>query len=310
MRRTMLAAALLGAWVAGGGTWARGQAVPKDGDGLIARVNGDPVTRAEFQRMLRNPLTRSELQQERRQQDPDPKDLERLALRKVIQHRLLVQEASRRNILISTAELDKAIAALRRRFQDLESFGNWMKEQGLDDKALFDSIRGDMMAARAWGLLVEDVQITEEQAQAYYEAHKDGLAAGEEVRLRVIAVRDEGTADEILASLKKGVPFGRLARQRSEGLLAAKGGDTGWVGFGTLPEPLQKAVSSLTPGDVGGPLERGSGEFLLVGLEGRRPIPARSLADARPEIRAAPPPGCAAGGRRRVAGGTGEAGED
>jgi len=251
---------------------------------VVARVNGAPVPRAEFQRMLDNPLTRSQLQQEIGVKDPDPKELERLALRKVIHHRLMLQEAARRRIAVTDAELDQAIAALRRRFEDLESFGKWMKEQGLDDRALFEAIRGDMLAGRVWASLAEGVRITEEEAQQYYSSHKQDLVTGEEVRLRIIAVKDEAAAEEILASLRKGASFGRLARQRSEGLRATQGGDTGWVDSRTLPKPLQKAVPLLKPGDVGGPLENGSGEFLLVGLEGRRPIRAKSLAEARPEI--------------------------
>jgi hypothetical protein len=35
---------------------------------------------------------------------------------------------------------------------------------------------------------------------------------------------------------------------------------------------------------VGGPLQKGADEFLIVGLEGRRPVRAKSLGEARPEI--------------------------
>jgi hypothetical protein len=40
----------------------------------------------------------------------------------------------------------------------------------------------------------------------------------------------------------------------------------------------------LKVGDIGGPVQKAEGEFLLVGLEGRRPVRAKSLAAARPEI--------------------------
>ena len=82
----------------------------------------------------------------------------------------MLQEAGRRKIAVTTEELDKAIAALRRRFEDLKSFGTWMNEQGLDDKALFETIRDDMMTARSVGLLVEGVRVPEEQVEQYYEA--------------------------------------------------------------------------------------------------------------------------------------------
>jgi len=258
-------------------------AVATDG-AVVARVNGDAVSEAEFRRMLGNPLTRGQLRQELRTADPDAKQLEALALRKAIHHRLMLQEAARRNIVVTPAELDEAIAALRRRFADLESFGRWMQEQGLNDKALFEAVRADMLAGRVWASLAEGARINEDEVLRYYEAHKAELVSGEEVRLRIIAVKDKAAADDVLASLKKGASFAQLARQRSEGLRAAQGGDTGWVDSRTLPETLLKAVPRLKPGDVAGPLETGSGEFLLVGLEGRRPMIAKSLAEARPEI--------------------------
>jgi peptidyl-prolyl cis-trans isomerase SurA len=253
------------------------------GQVVVARVNGEPVSGAELRRMLGNPLTRNQLERAAGSQ-PVAGELERFALQKLIHHRLLLQEAARRNIEVTRQDLDQAVAALRRRFDDLESLGKWMKDQGLDDKGLYEALRGDMLAGRVWAALVEGVRVTEEQALEYWELHKDELVGGEEVRLRVIAVRDKAAADEILASLKKGESFGQLARRRSEGRRAAQGGSMGWVNVRQLQEPLATAVPQLKPGDVAGPLDNGSGEFLLVGLEARRPVAAKTMAEARPEI--------------------------
>jgi len=249
---------------------------------VVARVNGDPVTRAEFHRMLGNPLTRSELQREHGVEAPDPRELERLALRKVIHHRLMIQEAGRRQIAITTAELDKAIAALRRRFEDLESFGTWMNEQGLDDKALFETIRADMMTARLWGLLVEGVRVPEERVEQHYEAHKDELKT-EELWIQIIVVKDRAAAEEIQAVLAKGEDFGRLAQRRSLGLRAAQGGDMGWVASETLWPPMRDAVGTLKPGEAIGPLQKGE-QFHIVRLQARRAGRTKTFAEARPEI--------------------------
>lgn len=251
---------------------------------IVARVNGDSVTRAQFERMLANPLTLRQAQQELGLQEPGSRDLERLAMRKLVYLRLLVQEAGRRNITVTQPELDQAISALRRRFGDLKDFGVWVKEQGLNDPELFETVRTDLLAERATAALVEGIRVTEEQAQGYFDAHKDDLIIGAEVRLRVIAVRDKSEAEEIVAALRKGEPFDRLARWGSMGRLAAKGGDTGWVDFHALPSPLREAAAKLEPGEVCGPLEKSKDELLIVGMQGRRPIRAKSLAEARPEI--------------------------
>ena len=251
---------------------------------IVARVNGEPVTRAQFDRMVGNPLTLQQAQRELGVEEPDRKALERLAMRKLVHLRLLVQEADRRKISVTRKELDEAVTALRRSFDDLKDFGAWVKEQGLNDPELFETVRTDMLAERVTAALAEGVSVTEEQAQQYFEAHRDDLIIGAEVRLRIIAVSNKAEAEEMMAAVRKGVPFDRLARRRSMGRLAAKGGDTGWVDFQALTSPLREAAVELKPGEVGGPLEKGPGEFLIVGLQDRRPVRAKSLAEARPEI--------------------------
>lgn len=251
---------------------------------VVARVNGEPVTRAQFDRMVANPLTLRQAQRELGVEEPDRKALERLAMRALVHRRLLVQEAGRRKISVTQKELDEAITALRRRFDSLKEFGAWVKEQGLNDPELFETVRTDMLAERVTAALAEGVSVPEEQAQRYFEAHRDDLIVGAEVRLRIVAVSNKADAEEIMAAVRKGEPFDRLAQRRSMGRLAAKGGDTGWVDFQALPSPLREAAVELKPGEVGGPLEKGPGEFLIVGLQDRRPVRAKSLAEARPEI--------------------------
>ena len=173
---------------------------------------------------------------------------------------------------------------MRRRFDDLKDFGAWVKQQGLNDPELFETVRTDMLAERATAALVEGVSVTEEQAQQYFEAHRDDLVVGAQVRFRIIAVSSKAEAEEMMAAVRKGDPFDRLARRRSMGRLAAKGGDTGWVDVQALPSPLREAAVELKPGEVGGPYEKGPGEFLIVGLQDRRPVRAKSLAEALPEI--------------------------
>jgi parvulin-like peptidyl-prolyl isomerase len=250
---------------------------------VVARVNGDPMSRADLQRLLADPLTISRLQQEPGK-DPEAKELEHLAVQELIRRRLILQEAERRKFTVTEDELNQTLSTLRRRFGDLESFGVWMHERGLDDKSLFAAIREGMLINRVTATLVEDVHVTEEEVQRYYETHKNNLSPGEKVRLRIIAVKSEDEANEILADLKMGESFSHLARMRSLGKLAARGGDTGWINPRTLPLQLRGVVDMLKEGDVGGPLQKADEEFLLVGLEARRPSQETNLAAMRPQI--------------------------
>jgi parvulin-like peptidyl-prolyl isomerase len=249
---------------------------------IVARVNGEPLTRAEFQRMRANPLTVRQLQQELGVQDPDAEALDRFALRKLIQHRLVLQEARLRKMFVKEKELDEAVAALRRRFGDLKSFGEWMKVQGLNDRSLIESVREDMLADRVRAALVKDVRVTDEQVQQYYETHKEQLKTVE-VRLQIIVLKDKAAAEEALTALRGGKDFATLARERSVGRRAVKGGDTGWVAYETLWPPLRKFVSRMKVGHAGGPLQNGN-EFLVVRLGDRRSGRTVTLAEAKPQI--------------------------
>jgi parvulin-like peptidyl-prolyl isomerase len=249
---------------------------------IVARVDGEPVTRAELERMAGNPRTLEQARQELGAERPGPADLRRIALRNVVQRRLLIQEARRRNIRITEGELDREIASLRRRFDDLQSFGGWMKEQGLDEGSLFDVVREDMAADRVRTALIEAARVSDDAVRRHYAAHQAELAPGE-VRLQIIAVRDEGEAKAAVAALRRGEDFGRVARQRSSGILARQGGDTGWVRADALASPLREAVAILAPGESRGPLRRGS-DFLVIRMNERRRGAAPPLAEVRPEI--------------------------
>jgi parvulin-like peptidyl-prolyl isomerase len=239
---------------------------------IVARVNGEPVTRAEFDRTLAS----------LEPHDADSNELERMALQTLIHRRLLLQEAARRKLTLRDKDHDKALISLRRRFNDLKSFGTWMKERGLDDRSLFETLRDGMLAARVTAALVETVRVTEEQVEQHYAAHKQDLKR-EEIWIQIIAVREKAAAEEIQAALRKGEDFGRLAQRRSIGLRAAQGGDIGWVDCDALSPAMREAVSMLKPGEAIGPLPRGE-EFFIVRLHQRRRGRAKTLDEARPEI--------------------------
>jgi parvulin-like peptidyl-prolyl isomerase len=240
--------------------------------GILMRVNSEPVTQAEFERMLTSLAP----------QGLDSTEREPRAKRNLIHHRLILQEAARRSFRVAEQDLDSALKSLRGRFNDLRAFGVWMEEQGLDDRSLFQALRDGMLAARVRAALVEELHVTEAEVEQYYAAHKEELKT-EDVWIQVIAVKERAAAEEIQTALSKGEDFGRLAQQRSLGMRATRGGDVGWVSSESLWPPMRRAVSTLQPGEAIGPLQRGE-EFLVVRLHERRPGRTKSLDEARPEI--------------------------
>jgi parvulin-like peptidyl-prolyl isomerase len=118
---------------------------------------------------------------------------------------------------------------------------------------------------------------TPAQLEQYYQSHKDKFTSPEQVHLQMILLKvdpsspqtkwdgamDEGKA--IAGRLKKGADFAELAKLHSGDPSADKGGDMGYVHAGMLPEPAQKAVDKLKPGEASEPiaLMEGIGIFRL-----------------------------------------------
>jgi parvulin-like peptidyl-prolyl isomerase len=283
MKRMMSVVAIASAlWASARPADARQALANVKADIVVARVNGEPISGAEFRRMVGNPLTRQRLEQEFGERTAGPDELERLALRRLIQRRLMLQEAARRNLTVTDKELDTGIAGLRRRFDDLKSFGQWMRDQELDDRSLLATIGEEMLTARVAGALVADVRCTEAEIDEYYRAHTDDLRI-DEIWIQVIVVSDRSTAEAIQRGLKTGEDFGRLAQRLSLGRRAKEGGDVGWVNAATLWPPMRDLVSTLKPGEAIGPLERGE-EFLIVRLHQRRQGRAKTIEEARRDI--------------------------
>jgi foldase protein PrsA len=272
---------------------------------VVARVNGQAITEADVRRLLGDPAMRQQLEQElaRRSSVADSaksgespavtgnaptaatdRELERLVVGRLIMHRLLLQEAARRNLTVTDKELEVAQAAVQKRFKDAEAYATWRKSVGLDDRALAEAVRAEILAGRAQAALLKDVRPSEAQIQAYYESHKAEMKTTEVVRLQVMAVPDKAVAERLVASLNKGSDFGRLAaRERDKGVRSIESEKSGGVGTDRLPKEVRAAVSTLKVGQTHAPIKDGD-EYLVVRLAERQPGRAKSLDEARPEI--------------------------
>ncbi len=250
---------------------------------VVARVNGEPLTRGALEQLLSDQLMLRQLEQELGGKKATPQEMQRMALRELIVRQLFLQEAARRRLMVAEVDLDRAIAARRGQFKGAKAFREWLDVQGLDEARLREDTRTEILVTQVRVALVEGARPTDEELQAYYDSHKQEMTTSEELKLRVIAVKEKAAADEISGALGTGGDFARLARDRSTGFRAVQGGDIGWVDPRIFPPPLGKAVRGLKAGTTSPPLQGKEG-FYIVRAEDRRPGRALSLAEARPAI--------------------------
>ena len=240
-----------------------------DADKLVARVNGEEITRgqldAQWDRVPRN----------FREQYDDVGGKKAFLENYLIGKRLVVQEALRSGFAAKVGMADE-----------------------LDAKAeskLFDQYVRDMIAAP---------MITEEQMREVYEERIDQFRVPEQAKLRVIRVSKNDAPDSAREKISKAMveifsartslaaarlqpkeaalaladKFSDVAARVSDDPSAVEGGQLGWVALRTLDRQIADPARTMTPGTVSGILEAGDAYVLLFVeeryLEGTAPYDA------------------------------------
>lgn len=133
--------------------------------------------------------------------------------------------------------------------------------------------------------VLSKVEVPESDVAVWYEAHAGELALPERRSVRQILVGTENEARDIRRRLEHDArEFDLLARSRSRGPEAARGGQMGTFAQGELPHELEAVVFALQPGAVSQVVQTPLGYHVLR-VDAREPARPRSLDECRAEIR-------------------------
>lgn len=171
---------------------------------------------------------------------------------------LLAREARRRRIQPDAASVHKTLATYEDRYKDS---AQWKANRAQILPGLKARLERDSVMEQLTKQARNVADPTPAQLEQYYLAHKDKFTSPEQVHLQVILLKVDPSspqsrwdaameeARKIAARLKAGGDFAELARLHSGDPSADKGGDMGYMHHGMLPEPAQKAVDKLRPGE-------------------------------------------------------------
>jgi hypothetical protein len=247
----------------------------------VAWVNGQVLTRAEFEREL----TRSvELPDGSSAPTPDQlAALRRTVLQARVDRLLFVQEAAKRGLEVPEADVEQRLQRMRAdwppdEFEALLS----QRHQTLDE--LRAELRAQLVQERLFHELVYPrVAVTEEEIRAELDAHPELAQEPEQVHAAQIVVKELDEAKEIRAKLREGAKFADLARERSLSADAKDGGDLGWFPRGVMPPQFDAVAFSLGPGQISDVVTTEYGFHIFKLLE-RRPARKKDLAAVRAEV--------------------------
>jgi peptidyl-prolyl cis-trans isomerase C len=238
------------------------QAQPTE-EPLAARVNGQPITLAAFQRERARRAVGLDVQ------PATQAAFDAQVLQSMIDQVLINQAAANDGIVVTDAEIDAELAAQ----SDIAASNN----QTLDQILAAEGYTADEYRS-----VIHDMLVTQKLSQVV--ANVPPVA--EQVHARHILVADEATARALLAQLQQGADFAQLAMQYSlDGSTAPSGGDLDWVSRGDLLQPeVEDAIFSLQPGQISPEPIRSSLGYHIVQVLERvqdRPLSQAALAEKK-----------------------------
>ena len=212
-----------------------------------------------------------------------------LVLKEWLQQTLAEEEARKKNLLPTAAQVEARVQALRKQFEITgDNFEEWLSDHGRTLATLREDLRQQMIAEN---LLTEGVEVTDIEVQLYYETNKQLLGQPERLEVSRITVDDRNVALEVDAALKRGDAFEDLARKRSIDPYRSVGGRVATPVVADLkvegplePEVLAK-VMKLERGKVAGPIKL-DGYWVFARLELRLPARVPALSDVQELLRA------------------------
>jgi peptidyl-prolyl cis-trans isomerase SurA len=254
-------------------------------DRIVAIVNSDLIMLSEVKRELAPERERIEKHYRGDDLSRRLQMAEAMALTRMIERRLQIQEAKARNVDVGDQEVKLALKQLIQQGEKLDE----------KDPASMKSVRDQLTLLKVVDREVRSgVMVADPEMKRYYQEHRDRFALPEEYTLSQIFLKARTSDDlgdlkakarEIMTQLKQGEPFEDLALRYSDDPTGSRGGRLGLVRQGELLPAIERGVANLVPGGVSDVIESPIG-LHIVRLDDKKPKQFRPYEEVRQEIQA------------------------
>lgn len=265
-------------------------------DDKVAEVNGVPILRRNFQIDYRKAV-RAHAQKGNPVNEAYLRDLRSNLIDYLVETELLIQDATRHGIAITSQELDQSEAAARAASGNDAQFRADLRNAGMSLEEFRSRRRQELTIKELITThIAPDARVSDQEIQEYYRQNGERFRVPERLLIRHITLHLPSDADETqksavrqrILSLKRqiaaGDDFAELARQFSEDASREKGGDLGFIDAEQAALKFGPQVLSLPTGQVSAPLETPLG-LHLVTVEDRQPSREIPLTSVREGIR-------------------------
>src|SRR5215472_12209298 len=251
---------------------------------IIARVNNEIITLTEYEKARDSALEEAKQECQGRctpeQLQTNTEERQKNALRDLIDQSLLVQRGKDMGVSVE-ADVIKQLDQIRtqNKLGSMEDLEKAVTSEGTNWEDFKNGIRNQLLTRKVIGQEVgSHINISDDEVQKYYEAHKTEFVRPEQVALREIQINTQGKSADELPVLKKkaetalkrvqdGEDFGEIAKRYSDSTTKDQGGYLGMYKRGELAKELEDKVFAMKRNQLTEVLESKQGYLILQVLE-------------------------------------------
>jgi foldase protein PrsA len=244
--------------------------------GAIAQVGTNLVSEDEFNR-LKAAYEAAGRAPKKDRQPEKYKSFERGLAEYLVTLEILRQEAPALKVTVTEAEVRAEMERMKKMFLGEEEFEGALKAHGLTLEQLTQSLREGLLIERMKAAVAGDMTVSEEEAQAYYEAHKSEYVEQESREVRHILISPfakamDGTvatsatqqewdaakveAERARSEIQNGSNFVTVVEKYSDDeATSGSGGVLGAVTRGLMVPAFEVVVFSLQAGEISQPVK-------------------------------------------------------
>ncbi|MBR0566408.1 peptidylprolyl isomerase [Azoarcus sp. L1K30] len=248
-------------------------------DRIVAVVNSEVITALQ----LRERVEQAKRQLQRQGGQLPPADvLERQLLERLIVERAQLQLARDTGLKIDEAALERAIARIAENNRmPVTGLRSALEKDGVSWFRFRDEIRTEMVLARLREREVDSkVVVTDAEVDNFLANNPDAFSGVEFELAHILLRAPEGAtpeqiarlrerANKVMARLRGGEDFARVAAETSDAPDGISGGNIGWRERDRLPALYADAAKDMKPGDLS-PILRSSAGLHIIKLVDKR----------------------------------------
>lgn len=264
--------------------------LPIEAKGPVARVNGEEIPAAEFNKEVKR-LARMAA-------SLPPAAIDKFktnTIDRLVDQKIVEAELSKTKFEATDAEIQEELDRFKAKMGGPEGVERFFSQAGITEEELKSDIGRSIVLKKYlrdnYGVGVED-----KEAKEYYEQNLKRFTQEEQVKASHILIKVEKNASkEVLEEKKKkakeiykqakadGADFAALAKEHSEGPTGPRGGDLGFFSRKRMVPAFSEAAFKTKPGNITGPVKTEFG-YHVIKVTDHKPEKVSSFDEVKSDI--------------------------